>query len=211
MNVPIKKTLDKVPGGAMVVPLLLGAVVHTVAPGTGAFFGSFTGALFTGALPLIAAFFLCLGTTIEFKATPYIVKKGGALLGAKIGAAAIIGVVLARVIGEAPIQGGIFAGLSVLAVVAAMNDTNGAMYVTLMQQFGRKKDAAAYSVMSIESGPFLTMLTLGIAGLASFPWQTMLGALLPLVVGAVLGNLDPNVRAWLSPGCPGLIPIIAFG
>lgn len=210
MQIPIKATIDKVPGGAMVIPLFIGAIVHTFWPDLGKFFGSFTGALFTGALPLIAAFFLCLGATIEFKATPYIVKKGGALLGAKLVAAALLGVILARFLGEAPIATGIFAGLSVLAIVAAMNDTNGAMFVTLMQQFGRPKDAAAYSVMSLESGPFFTMTTLGIAGLATFPWQTMLGAVLPLIFGAILGNLDRNIRDWLAPVCPGLIPIIAF-
>ncbi|MFF1680405.1 2-keto-3-deoxygluconate permease [Streptomyces sp. NPDC058256] len=97
-----------------------------------------------------------------------------------------------------------------LALVASMNDTNGTMFVTLMHQFGRPKDAAAYGVMSIESGPFFTMLTLGAAGLAAFPWQAMLGAVLPLIAGAVLGNVDRAMRDWLSPVCGGLIPLIAF-
>jgi len=210
MQLPIKATLNRIPGGAMVVPQFIGAVVHTLWPGTGEFFGSFTGALFTGALPLTAAFFLCLGTTLEFKATGQILVKGGSLLGAKLAGAAVIGVVAAQFLDEAPIASGAFAGLSVLALVAAMNDTNGSMFITLMQQFGRPKDAAAYGVMSIESGPFFTMVTLGVAGLAAFPWQAMLGTLLPLILGAVLGNLDPSMRDWLSPVCPGLIPVIAF-
>ena len=43
------------------------------------FFGSFTGALFTGALPILAVFFVCTGASIDFRATPYILKKGGTL------------------------------------------------------------------------------------------------------------------------------------
>jgi len=210
MQLPIKATLDRIPGGAMVVPLFIGAVIRTFWPGMGQFFGSFTGALFTGALPLTAAFFLCLGTTLDLKATGQILVKGGSLLGAKLASAAVIGVVAARFLAEAPITSGAFAGLSVLALVAATNDTNGSMFITLMQQFGRPTDAAAYGVMSIEAGPFFTMVTLGIAGLAAFPWQAMLGAVLPLIVGAVLGNLDRSMRDWLSPVCPGLIPVIAF-
>src|SRR5262245_57327172 len=210
MQIPIKATLDRIPGGTMVVPLFIGAVVRTFWPGTGEFFGSFTGALFTGALPLTAAFFLCLGTTLEFKATGQILIKGVSLLGAKLAGAAVIGIVAAQFLDEAPIASGAFAGLSVLALVAAANDTNGSLFITLMQQFGRPKDAAAYAVMSIESGPFFTMVTLGVAGLAAFPWQAMLGAVLPLILGAVLGNLDGSMRDWLSPVCPGLIPVIAF-
>ena len=63
----------------MVVPLLIGAAVETFAPGTSKFFGSFTAALFNGALTILAVFYVCMGTTIELKATPYILKKGGAL------------------------------------------------------------------------------------------------------------------------------------
>ena len=43
MSIPIKKALEKVPGGMMLVPLGIGAVIHTLAPDAGKFFGSFTG------------------------------------------------------------------------------------------------------------------------------------------------------------------------
>src|SRR6476660_5431093 len=72
----------------MLVPLLIGAVIHTAAPDAGKFFGSFTGALFTGLPPILGVFYVCLGATLDLKATPYIAKKGGALLGNKIVSAA---------------------------------------------------------------------------------------------------------------------------
>ncbi|MEY4812983.1 MAG: hypothetical protein RLZZ162_56, partial [Verrucomicrobiota bacterium] len=72
-----------------------------------------------------------------------------------------------RFLGEAPVATGFFAGLSTLALVAALNDTNGGLYMALMTQYGRPRDAAAYSVMCLESGPFLTMLTLGSVASAS--------------------------------------------
>jgi 2-keto-3-deoxygluconate permease len=61
-----------------------------------------------------------------------------------------------------------------------MNDTNGGLYMALMGQYGAPRDVAAYSVMSLESGPFLTMVTLGVAGLSAFPWPTLVGGILPL-------------------------------
>jgi 2-keto-3-deoxygluconate permease len=103
-----------------------------------------------------------------------------------------------------------FAGISTLAIVAAMNDTNGGLYVALMGQYGQARDVGAYTVMSLESGPFLTMVTLGVAGLAAFPWPTLLGGILPLLVGMILGNLDREMREYLGRAVPVMIPFFAF-
>ncbi|WP_423798537.1 2-keto-3-deoxygluconate permease [Neobacillus sp. SAB-20_R2A] len=203
----IKATLEKIPGGMMLVPLLLGATLNTLFPGTPTFFGSFTGALWGGALPILAVFFFCMGTTLSFRATPYILKKGGALFLTKVGVAALVGIIAAKLIGDGMVLG----GLSVLAIVAAMNDTNGGMYMALMGQFGKAEDAGAYSIMSLESGPFLSMVTLGLAGLAGFPWQTMVGAILPLVLGMILGNLDKDCQEFFGKAAPVMIPFFAFG
>jgi 2-keto-3-deoxygluconate permease len=209
-NLPIKRTIDRIPGGMMIVPLFVGAIINTVAPNTGKFFGSFTGALFSGALSILAVFYVCMGATIEFKATPYILKKGGVLLLSKVLTAAVVGILLGRLWGEGPVETGVLAGISTLAVVAAMNDTNGGLYMALMGQFGASRDVAAYSIMSIESGPFLTMVTLGVAGLSAFPWPALVGAILPLAVGMVLGNLDRELRDFLGKAVPVMIPFFAF-
>ena len=69
MQVPIKRAIEKVPGGMMTVPLLLGALIAFFFPGTPKFFGSFTGALFSGgALTILAVFYVCMGASIDFKA-----------------------------------------------------------------------------------------------------------------------------------------------
>jgi 2-keto-3-deoxygluconate permease len=151
-----------------------------------------------------------MGASIDVRATPYIIKKGGALFATKVALAVVIGVVLGQFLSEKPISSGFFAGLSVLAVVASFNDTNGGLYMALMGQFGKPRDVATYSVLTIESGPFLTMVTLGVAGLSAFPWQALVGTLIPLLVGAILGNLDPDMRKWLGGATGVLIPFFAF-
>jgi 2-keto-3-deoxygluconate permease len=206
----IKATIERIPGGMMIVPLILGAIITTLFPTMAKTFGSFTGALMTGSLPILAVFYVCMGATINFKATPYIVKKGGTLLVIKILTAMAVGFISAQFLGNGMINSGFFAGISVLAIVAAMNDTNGGLYMALMGQFGRKEDVGAYSIMSLESGPFFTMITLGVAGLAAFPWQTFVGAILPLIVGMILGNLDKDMREFLGKAVPVLVPFFAF-
>ncbi|MCA6122103.1 2-keto-3-deoxygluconate permease [Bradyrhizobium sp. WSM 1704] len=210
MQVPIKRAIESVPGGMMVVPLLVGALIATFFPDTPKFFGSFTGALFSGALTILAVFYVCMGASIDFRATPYIVKKGGTLLIVKVGVAVVLGLIFGRILGETPVAAGMFAGVSTLAIVAAMNDTNGGLYMALMGQYGRPRDVGAYTVMSLESGPFLTMITLGVAGLSAFPWQTLVGAILPLVVGMIIGNLDREMRDFLGRAVPVMIPFFAF-
>jgi 2-keto-3-deoxygluconate permease len=210
MQLPIKRTIERLPGGMMIVPMALGCVLANVAPGAPKFFGSFTGALFTGALPILAVFYVCMGATLSIDTTPYILKKGGILLAAKLCCGAAVGVLLGRLLGEKPVASGFFAGLSALAVVAAINDTNGGLYMALMGQYGKPRDVGAYSLMSLESGPFLTMLTLGVAGLSAFPWQTLVGAILPLAIGMLLGNLDRELREFLGRAVPVLIPFFAF-
>lgn len=211
MNIPIKRTIERVPGGIMIVPLLVGAVINTAAPGTPKFFGSFSAALFSsGSLTILAVFYVCMGSTIHLRQASYIVKKGGALFLTKVVVAVVIGIVLGHFLGELPVSSGFFAGVSTLAVVAAFNDTNGGLYMALMGQYGKSEDVGAYSIMSIESGPFLTMLTLGAAGLSAFPWPTLLGAILPLLAGIALGNLDSQMRDFLAGAVPVMIPFFGF-
>jgi 2-keto-3-deoxygluconate permease len=198
MQIPIKRAIEKVPGGMMVVPLAIGAIIATLFPATPKFFGSFTGALFTGSLPILAVFYVCMGASIDFKATPYILKKGGTLLATKVGIAALIGVIVGQFLGEAPVASGIFAGLSTLAIVAAMNDTNGGLYMALMGQYGEPRDVGAYTV------------TLGVAGLSAFEWPVLVGAILPLLIGMLIGNLDREMREFLSRAIPVMIPFFAF-
>ncbi|OYV32080.1 MAG: hypothetical protein B7Z81_13320 [Acidocella sp. 20-61-6] len=51
---------------------------------------------------------------------------------------------------------------------------------------------------------------LGVAGLAAFPWPTLVGAILPLAVGIILGNLDRELKEFLGRATAVLIPFFAF-
>jgi len=75
---------------------------------------------------------------------------------------------------------------------------------------GSKDDSGTYVVQSIETGPFLTMLIFVGAGLAVIPWLTMLSVIAPILAGAVLGNLDDDIKEFFGSHEPIIVPFMAF-
>lgn len=206
----LKKAIDRVPGGLMLVPLLLGACVHTFAPGAGKYFGSFTNGLISGTVPILAVWFFCMGATIDLRATGVVLRKSGTLLVTKMLVAWIATLIAARFIPIDGVKAGLFAGLSVLAITTSMDMTNGGLYAAVMQQYGSKEEAGAFVLMSVESGPLVSMIILGATGVAFFEPRLFVGAVLPFLIGFVLGNLDSELREFFGRCVHPLIPFFGF-
>lgn len=206
----IKRAIDKIPGGMMLIPLFLGALCHTFSPGAGGYFGSFTNGLIIGTVPILAIWFFCMGASIKLSATGTVLRKSGTLVVTKIAVAWLVAAVASRVLPANGVEVGFFAGLSTLALVASMDMTNGGLYASIMQQYGSREEAGAFVLMSLESGPLMTMVIIGTAGIASFEPQVFVGAVLPFIIGFVLGNLDPALREFFTNAVQTLIPFFAF-
>lgn len=207
----IKKAIDKIPGGLMLVPLFLGALCNTFFPNAGPYLGSFSNGLIKGTVPILAVWFFCMGASIELKATGTMLRKSGVLVVTKIATAWVVALIAGSFWTHGyMVEGGLFAGLSILALVASMDMTNGGLYAALMNQYGSKEEAGAFVLMSLESGPLMTMVILGASGIASFEPQLFLGAVLPFLVGFLLGNIDPDLRKMFGGAVQTLIPFFAF-
>ena len=122
----------------------------------------------------------------------------------------MVALIAAQLLPEYGIEAGMLAGLSTLALVSAMDMTNGGLYASLMNQYGSKEESGAFVLMSVESGPLMTMVILGSAGLASFQPHHFVGAVLPFLVGFALGNLDHDLREFFSRATQTLIPFFGF-
>ncbi|CAE6968095.1 2-keto-3-deoxygluconate permease [Paraburkholderia domus] len=206
----LKKAIDRIPGGLMLVPLLLGACVHTFAPGGGKYLGSFTNGLITGTVPILAVWFFCMGATIDLRATGVVLRKSGTLLVTKMVVAWIATLVASHFIPIDGVKASLFAGLSVLAITTSMDMTNGGLYAAVMQQYGSKEEAGAFVLMSIESGPLVSMIILGATGVAFFEPRLFVGAVLPFLIGFALGNLDSELREFFGRCVHPLIPFFGF-
>jgi 2-keto-3-deoxygluconate permease len=200
----LKATIEKIPGGMMIIPLFIGVVFNTFFPGV-LNIGGLTTSLAHGSGALIGAFLLCMGAGINFRSAPKALKKGVAVTAAKFLFGALLGIAIAKLFDGK----GLF-GLSSLAIIAAVTNSNGGLFAALAGEFGDETDVGAIAILSINDGPFLTMIALGAAGLAAMPLMPLVGVVLPLLIGLVLGNLDKELRDFLLKGGMVLIPFFAF-
>ncbi len=139
----------------MLVPLFLGALCHTFSPGAGKYFRSFTNGMITGTVPIMAVWFLHGGVN-KLSATGTVLRKSGTLVVTKIAVAWVVAAIASRIIPEHGAEVGFFAGLSTLALVAAMDMTNGGeLTLPSCRQYGTKEEAGAFVLMPLESGPLV--------------------------------------------------------
>ena len=188
----------------MVVPLFIGMVINTFFP-TLLQIGGFTQALSGVGYPTVLGMYLfTVGTKMTVRAAPRMLVRGLGLLSAKVGTATLFALAVAHLFD------GSVLGLSTLAVMVAMSDTNGGMFLALTGVMGDKDDSGTYVVQSIETGPFLTMLIFVGTGLAVIPWLTMVSVIAPIVVGAILGNLDEELKEFFASHEPIIVPFMEF-
>jgi 2-keto-3-deoxygluconate permease len=200
----IYKTVNRIPGGIMVVPLFIGMVINTFFPKL-LQIGGFTQALSSVGYPTVLGMYLfTVGTKMTVRTAPKMLMRGLGIMTAKVGVATLFALAVAKFFG------GSFLGLSTLAVMVAMSDTNGGMFLALTSVMGDKEDSGTYVVQSIETGPFLTMLIFVGAGLAQIPWLTMVSVIAPIFAGALLGNLDEDLKRFFGDRDSLIVPFMAF-
>jgi 2-keto-3-deoxygluconate permease len=200
----IYKAINKVPGGLMVVPLFLGMLLNTFFPDL-LKIGGFTEALSGKGYPTVLGMYLfTVGTKMTLNAAPRMLKRGFGIMAAKLAVAMCIALTVAKLFD------GSLLGFSTLALMVALSDTNGGMFLALTSVMGDADDAGTYVPQSIETGPFITMLFLVGAGLANIPWLTMVSVIAPIAAGAVLGNLDSDLRDFFGKHEVIIVPFMAF-
>lgn len=203
--VPIYDGMSKIPGGTMVIPLILGSIIGTFFPEF-LDMGSFTTGLFkNSATPLIALLIFATGMQITVRGSGPVLATAGVILVAKT----VIPSLLIIAAGFATGKEGIF-GISILAAITIVSNSNGGIWLAFTGKYGDYRDRGAYIASAINDGPFFALLFLGVSGLASIPGKLMLAAVLPLLIGMLVGNLDPKWTNIMRPTGAIVIPFFAF-
>ena len=193
----------KIPGDTIIVPMFIGCVINTFFPQM-LKIGGFTTAVVQGAGPLVGAFLFFIGGTISLKNTPKAVGRGAVIIASKIAVSVVLGLIVAKVFNDN------FLGLSALAIIGAMSVANNAMYAGIIEVYGNEIDAGAVGITTLSVGPMVTMAALSSAGLANISIWSLVGTILPLVLGIALGNAFPYMKKALSNGVTAIIIIVGF-
>lgn len=205
MELKAVKLMNRVPGGVMVIPLLAGALLNTFVPGILEIGGFTTGLLKNGTSCLMGLFLICCGASISFKQVGAPLYKGTVLTVLKF----IVGVALGW--GTQYLFGPEgFLGITPVVLIAVLTNSSGSIYATLADRFGDSTDVGAVSVLSINDGPFLTMVALGATGMSDIPFLTLFATILPIIIGIVWGNLDKEFKELCDKALPLIIIFLSF-
>ena len=204
-HVPLFDGMNRIPGGLMLIPLIIGSIIGTFAPGF-LELGNFTTALFRdSALPLIGILIFATGMQITLRTSGPVLATSGVILLTKSIIPAGVVVLLGQVVG---IEG--ILGVSILALLVSMDNSNGGIWLAFTGRYGRKQDRGAYIASAVNDGPFFSLLFLGAAGLAEIPFTLLLAAVIPLLLGVIIGNLDARWTEVMRPIPNMVIPFFAF-
>lgn len=204
-QVPLFDGMNRIPGGLMLIPLILGSIVGTFF-GPALEVGSFTTALFKdSAMPLIALLIFATGTQVSAKATGPVLAHAGTVLLTKSLIPASLVILLGLWVGLDGIL-----GVSILALLVIVDNSNGGLWLAFTGKYGDYRDRGAYMASAVNDGPFLSMLFLGVSGLAEIPVLALVGAIIPFLLGMLVGNLDEKWKNILIPVPNIVIPFFAF-
>lgn len=198
-------TIQKFPGGIMVVPLILGVILNTFCPGILKIGGITTATFSAGTQTLIGVACVFVGSQIDLKGTVETIKRGGLLLIGKIAAGFIPAIIITRIFGI----DGIF-GITPLMILAGVTSINAGLFMGLMVENGDRYDVGSQALLSISVGPFLTLLGIGATGISEFDWVALIASIAPIIIGFILGNIDPAIRDFFKPGNVIILPFIGF-
>jgi 2-keto-3-deoxygluconate permease len=122
---------------------------------------------------------------------------------------ATIVVILGQLVGIQGILGASILGASILALLVTMdNNSNGGLWLAVTGRYGR--DRGAFMASAMNYGPFFFLLFLGAAGLADIPFTLLLAAIIPLLLGVIVGNMDAKWTEVMRPIPNMVIPFFAF-
>lgn len=202
----LKNFIKKIPAGNMMVPLIFAALVSTFMPSI-LHFGVFTEALFTsrGMKTLMGINLLAAGSQIRISSVGKILRRFSVMAIARIGAGLLIIFLVSSIFGREKIF-----GISILALVCAILNHNNSVFISLNIDYGDDLDQALAGFTSLITGPMLSMLVLGMPGIASIPVRAMIDALLPVFMGMVLGNIDRDISSSLKLAQKVIIPFLGF-
>lgn len=200
------KLMKRFPGGTLLVPMFLSALIHTVFPNL-FMIGGVTEAFFSGSslnFILGSATFIS-GCSLKLSSVKNVVKRYGVLLISRTLICAVAGVAFYKLFG---LNG--FLGISLVAFVAVISSVNPSLFLAIMEDCGDETDKSAFGLVSVFSTPVIPMLIFSLTQPTAVDFMPIVSMLIPLIIGVVLGNLDQELGKFVSSGMPFIILVLGW-
>ena len=197
----ILNKMKRLPGGLVIIPLVLAVIIATFFPQAFQIGGYVTALFYDGNSAMMGLFLIVCGSAINIRQVGMPLYKGVTLTGIKLLLGVAVGLLVGKLCGPAGIL-----GLTPFVLIAAITNSNSSLYISLSSQFGNATDTGAISILSLNDGPFFTLVALGATGLASIPFKALVATLIPLLIGFIWGNMDKGFRS----ACATAQPIVTF-
>lgn len=193
--------MKNLPGGLVIIPLVIAVLLATFVPQVFQIGGYVTALFYEGNSCMMGFFLIVCGSMINVKQVGMPLYKGAIMTGVKFALGVAVGVLVGAICGP---EG--FLGIAPFVLIATITNSNGSLYISLSSQFGNATDTGAISILSLNDGPFFTLIALGATGLANIPVKSLIAVLIPLLIGFIWGNLDKGFR----DACKTAQPIVTF-
>ena len=193
--------MKNLPGGLVIIPLVIAVLLATFVPQVFQIGGYVTALFYEGNSCMMGFFLIVCGSMINVKQVGMPLYKGAIMTGVKFALGVAVGVLVGTICGP---EG--FLGIAPFVLIATITNSNGSLYISLSSQFGNATDTGAISILSLNDGPFFTLIALGATGLANIQVKSLIAVLIPLLIGFIWGNLDKGFR----DACKTAQPIVTF-
>lgn len=194
-----------VPGGTLIVPMLLTATINTLFPQALSVGGTTTPLFKNGTMVVIGFILFCSGAAIRPKQLYHLFKTNGVYFLLKIAIMFVVAFVAQYLL--PPI---LFLGIPAAVFFAILSSTNPGTYLEQANRYGSEEDRLSFPLVHLSTTIAVPVLVYGIVGAAArgFDGMAMLALFLPFLVGFVLGNLDSDFGTFFKPGVGLVIPIL---
>lgn len=202
----ILNRMKKIPGGLLILPMLLSSLINTFSPGL-LRIGDPTTALFTskGTMTLIGMILFISGSQFKLSQIPMTLKRIGVLSATKLLLSWAVGFLYMAYFG----MDGFF-GISALAMIATISSCNPGLYLALMHSYGDDVDRAAFGILNLIAVPIIPVMILNASRGVGIDYLHVLATLVPFLLGIFFGNIDMNFQKMFASGTMILLPFLGF-
>ena len=201
--------MKKIPGGMLLIPMLISALFATFLPGI-FMIGGMTEAFFTtkGINYIVALICFCSSAALDFEKIKTVLKKQGSVLLVKIILCFVFSILFFRFFGMEGIW-----GISAIAFTTTICSLNPSLYLALVSDYGSESDKAAFGLTGLLCVPAFPMLVYSVSKASNVDWMPVISVLIPILAGIIIGNLDKDLGKFFSAAVPILTPFMgwAFG